>query len=491
MLLSELINGDNAVSEVDIVGLSSDSREIRPGYLFAALSGTQADGANFIGDAIRHGAVAVLVQPEVATRYTHDVTGDAVQLVADINPRRRLALMAARFYPRQPETVVAVTGTNGKTSVVSFARQIWQRLGFRAASLGTIGITGTGTDRRLEHTTPEPVELHILIDGMAGDGVDHLALEASSHGLDQYRLDGVRVTAAGFTNVTRDHLDYHRDAEDYLYAKIRLFGEVMAPGGIAVLNADDPAFADFEDICWVRGHRIIRVGRGDADLRLVEQVPGRDGQALTVAWQGTEYHIDLPLIGGFQAANALVAAALAIATGSEPGDVFGACEHLEGSPGRMELVDRHPTGAPIFVDYAHTPDALESVLNALRPHTQGRLSVVFGCGGDRDPGKRPRMGEIAARLADTVVITDDNPRGEDPAKIRAEIIAAAPDAAEIDERGAAIRFAIAALQQGDVLVIAGKGHETGQVVQGVSRPFDDAGQVRDALAEPKEGLNDD
>ena len=490
MLLSELINGNDTVSEVDIVGLSSDSREIRPGYLFAALSGTQADGANFIDDAIRQGAVAVLVQPDVANRYTDDVADETVQLVADINPRRRLAFMAARFYPRQPETVVAVAGTNGKTSVVSFARQIWEQLGFRAASLGTVGVDGTHADRRLEHTTPEPVELHMLIDRMVGDGVDHLAMEASSHGLDQYRLDGVRVTAAGFTNLTRDHLDYHRDAEDYLYAKIRLFGEVMAPGGIAVLNADDPAFDDFEDICWARGHRIIRVGRGGADLRLVEQVPGRDGQALTVEWQGTEHQIDLPLIGDFQATNALVAAVLVIATGSDARDVFSACELLEGSPGRMELVERHSTGAPIFVDYAHTPDALESVLNALRPHTAGHLSVVFGCGGDRDPGKRPQMGKIAAGLADAVVVTDDNPRDEDPAKIRAEITAAAPGATEIAERGAAIRFAITALQQGDVLVIAGKGHETGQIVRGVSSPFDDAGQVRDALAELKEGLND-
>ncbi len=491
MLLSDLINGDNSVSELDIVGLSSDSRNVRPGYLFAALSGSQADGADFIRDAIRHGAVAVLAQPDVTTRLTGGPETDAVKLVADINPRKRLALMAARFYRRQPDTVVAVTGTNGKTSVVYFARQIWDRLGFKATSLGTIGIDGAETGSHLQHTTPEPVELHMMIDRMTGEGIDHLAMEASSHGLDQFRLDGVRVTAAGFTNLTRDHLDYHQDVESYLYAKIRLFGEVMAPGGIAVLNADDPVFSDIEDICWARGHRIVRVGQGDCDMRLVDQEPGPNGQTLTVEWQNTKYQVNLPLIGDFQATNALVAAALTISTGSNPEDVFEALEHLTGAPGRMQLVSRLPSGAPIFVDYAHTPDALERVLKAVRPYASGRVIVVFGCGGDRDSGKRAQMGRVADQFADVVVISDDNPRGDDPAVIRSEILAAAPQAMDIGDRAEAIHTAISTLEHGDLLVVAGKGHETGQIVQGVSNPFDDAQVVRDAVAKLEERNNND
>lgn len=489
MRLSELINGNGSVSEVDILGLSSDSREVQPGYLFAALAGTEADGADYIGDAIRHGAVAVLAQPDVVTKCSKSVADEDVQVFADTNPRRRLALMAARFYPRQPETVVAVTGTNGKTSVVSFAQQIWEYLGYQAASLGTIGVKGPQIDIRLEHTTPEPVELHKIIDGMAAAGVDHLAIEASSHGLDQFRLDGVRVAAAAFTNLTRDHLDYHLNAEDYLYAKLRLFGEVMAPGGIAVLNADDPAFVNFEDICWARGHRIITVGSGDADLCLVDCAAGTESQSLTIEWQGARHQVELPLIGDFQATNALVAAALAIGTGAAPAKVFEALGRLVGPRGRMELVARHPEGAPVFVDYAHTPDALQNVLKALRPYTDNRLSVVFGCGGDRDPGKRVQMGRIASELADTIVITDDNPRGEDPEGIRAKIISAVPQARNIGNRAEAIRFAISELHGGDVLVIAGKGHESGQIAGGVLTPFDDAEEVRDAVADLEKDRN--
>jgi UDP-N-acetylmuramoyl-L-alanyl-D-glutamate--2,6-diaminopimelate ligase len=487
MRLSELINSDGAVPEVDILGLSADSREIKPGYLFAALSGSLADGADYIDDAIRHGAVAVLAQPDVATHCTDSRRDDAVQVVSDFNPRRRLALMAARFYSGQPETIAAVTGTNGKTSVVSFTRQIWEHLNYRAASLGTVGVEGPHLDQRLAHTTPEPIELHMLIDKMAADGVDHLAMEASSHGLDQYRLDGARVTAAAFTNLTRDHLDYHRDAEAYLYAKLRLFGEVMAPGGIAILNADDPAFVDFEDICWARGHRIISVGGKGADLCLVESQPGVDGQRLQVEWQGQRYSVDLPLIGDFQATNALVAAALALATGSEPGQVFEALGQLEGPRGRMQLVARLPSGARVFVDYAHTPDALERLLKALKPYAHGRLAVVFGCGGDRDVGKRPQMGRIAAELADVVVVTDDNPRNEDADGIRRAILTAAPGAKNISDRAQAIRTAISGLGAADILVVAGKGHESGQIVHGVFNPFDDAQEVRDAIAELQEG----
>jgi UDP-N-acetylmuramoyl-L-alanyl-D-glutamate--2,6-diaminopimelate ligase len=482
------MNGDGAAPEVDILGLSADSREIKPGYLFAALSGSLEDGADFIDDAIRHGAVAVLAQPEVATRCTKKVARDNVQVVSDFNPRRRLALMAARFYPGQPKTVAAVTGTNGKTSVVSFTRQIWEHLGRRAASLGTVGITGPHLDVRLAHTTPEPIELHKLIDQMAADGVDSLAMEASSHGLDQYRLDGVRVTAAAFTNLTRDHLDYHRDAEAYLYAKMRLFGEVMAPGGIAVLNADDPAFADFEDICWARGHQIISVGVRGSDLRLIKCEHREDSQRLTITWRGEQHTVNLPLIGDFQVSNALVAAALVLCTGTDVAQVFEALTHLEGPRGRMELVARHPSGARVFVDYAHTPDALEHLLRALRPYATGKLSIVFGCGGDRDSGKRPQMGRVADELADRVLVTDDNPRDEEPQKIRQAIMDAAPGAIEISDRAEAIRTAISELGTGDILVIAGKGHESGQIVHGVFNPFDDAQEVRDAVAEQEDGI---
>lgn len=494
MRLSELINGDGVVSEVDILGLSSDSREIQPGYLFAALAGAQADGADFIRDAIRHGAVAVLARPDVATICSDAAGGEDIQVVADNNPRRRLALMAAKFYPHQPDTVVAVTGTNGKTSVVSFVRQIWEQLDYRAASLGTIGIEGAklgvGFSQRLERTTPEPVELHTLIDRMAAEGIDHLAMEASSHGLDQFRLDGVRVAAAAFTNLTRDHMDYHADPDDYLYAKMRLFGEVMAPGGVAVLNADDPHFTDFEDICWARGHRIVTVGTGESDLRLVDRQSSNDGQLLKILWQGAETQVTLPLISDFQAINALMAAALAIATGSAPAQVFMALGRLKGPRGRIELVAHHPSGAPVFVDYAHTPDALRNLLQALRPYAANRLSVVFGCGGDRDRGKRAQMGQIAAAMADQIVVTDDNPRNEDPANIRAEIMSAVPNATNIADRSEAIRFAISGLRSGDLMVVAGKGHESGQIAGDVVSPFDDAQEVREAVAKLEEGRKD-
>jgi UDP-N-acetylmuramoyl-L-alanyl-D-glutamate--2,6-diaminopimelate ligase len=488
MRLSELMNGNGATHEVDILGLSADSREVKPGYLFAALSGSLEDGADFIDDAIRHGAVAVLAQPEVASRCTQNAVRRDVEVVPDFNPRRRLAQMAARFYPAQPETVVAVTGTNGKTSVVSFARQIWEHLGYRAASLGTAGITGSHLDVRLSHTTPEPIELHRLIDSMATEGVDHLAIEASSHGLDQYRLDGVRVTAAAFTNLTRDHLDYHRNADSYLYAKLRLFGEVMAPGGIAVLNADDPAYADFEDICWARGHRIVSVGAKGSDLQLVKRAPGDDFQQLAIVWRGTRYAVKLPLIGDFQVSNALVAAALVLSNGADTAQVFDALEHLAGPPGRMELVARRVSGARVFVDYAHTPDALDRLLRALRPFASGELSVIFGCGGDRDIGKRPQMGRIASELADRVIITDDNPRNEEPQNIRRQISAAAPGAMDISDRAQAIRVGVSRLSTGDILVVAGKGHESGQIVHGVFNPFDDAQEVRDAIAELEENI---
>lgn len=476
MRLSELVNGRGTDPNIDILGLSADSREIEPGYLFAALAGSHADGSDFIADAIAQGAIAVLGPPGVP------VENKAVHVLVDHNPRRRFALMAARFFHDQPDTVVAVTGTNGKSSVTNFCRQIWHGLGHRAASLGTLGISAPDLNRKLELTTPDPVTLYKALRELKQNDVDHLAVEASSHGLTQHRLDGVRITAAAFTNLTRDHLDYHGSEEDYLYAKMRLFGEVMKPGGVAVLNADSEVIEDVEALCWARGHRIIKVGSRAGDIRLVERQPLVNGQRLSISYQQRKYQITLPLIGDFQAFNAMMAAGLVIAAGEQSDEVFAMLPKLIGVPGRMQLAARHPSGAPIFIDFAHTPDALATVLGTLRTHCAGRLLVVFGCGGDRDAGKRPLMGRIVAANADRAIVTDDNPRAEDPAAIRAAILKACPDALEIGDRAEAIRTAISELRQRDILVITGKGHEQGQLVAGKVTPFDDLEQVRAAVA---------
>lgn len=457
----------------EIVGLTADSREVRPGFLFAALPGTKLDGARFIPQAIAQGASAILVETGA------DVAVD-VPVVADHNPRRRLALMAARFYGKQPRIVAAVTGTNGKTSIVTFLRHIWAALGLEAASLGTVGIVSAKGERDLGATTPDPVTLQAALAKLADEGVTHLAMEASSHGLAQHRLDGVKVVAAAFTNITRDHLDYHKDFEDYAYAKLRLFGEVMGPGGVAVLNADAAYFAEFEAVSWARGHHVISVGRKGRGICLVAARPTTRGQTLDIIHDGRNYAIDLPLIGGFQASNALVAAGLAIGCGAPADKVFAALETIRGAKGRLEEVAHLPNGASVYIDYAHTPDALVNLLEAIRPHTERKLVVVFGCGGDRDPGKRPQMGEAATRLADIVYVTDDNPRSEEAAAIRAAIMATAPGAIEIGDRGRAIETAMRGLSAGDVLVVAGKGHETGQIVGGRVIPFSDHQAVSDA-----------
>lgn len=457
----------------EILGLTADSREVKPGFLFAALPGTKADGTRFISQAIAQGAAAILVPAGAG------VAAD-VPVIADRNPRRRLALMAARFYGKQPKTVVAVTGTNGKTSIVTFVRQIWAALGYEAASVGTVGIVSPKGERPLGHTTPDPVTLQAGLAELAEEGVTHLAMEASSHGLAQYRLDGVKVAAAAFTNITRDHLDYHQTFEDYAYAKLRLFGEVMAPGGIAVLNADADYFAEFEAVSWARGHRVISVGRKGRGICLLGSKPTARGQILDLVHEGHNYNVSLPLIGAFQASNALVAAGLVIGCGGAADKVFAAIETIKGAKGRLEEVAHLPNGASVYVDYAHTPDALVNLLESMRPHTSGRLVVVFGCGGDRDPGKRPQMGEAATRLADVVYVTDDNPRSEDAATIRAAILAAAPGAIEIGDRRQAIETAMRSLVHGDVLVVAGKGHETGQIVGGKVLPFSDHEAIRDA-----------
>ena len=466
-----------AVGEAEIVkigaqeflGLTADSREVKPGFLFAALPGTKTDGARFIQDAVGRGAAAVLAVPDAADQ----VKALGVRFIAAPNPRRRLAQMAAEFYGAQPSVVAAVTGTNGKTSVASFVRQIWASQGLRAASLGTIGIDSPAGHVSLGHTTPDPIRLHAELSRLKQDGVDHLALEASSHGLDQYRLDGVKISGVAFTNITRDHMDYHESFADYLGAKLRLFTELVKEGGAAVVNADAEHADEFVAAAQRRRLALFTVGTQGTDLRLIAQTPYAAGQHITVLHRGREQKIALPLAGSFQASNAMVAAGLALALGDRTDAVFAALSKLKGAPGRLELVARTGRSAAIYVDYAHTPDAVETVLKALRPHVQGKLHIVFGCGGDRDRGKRPLMAQAAARCADNVIVTDDNPRSEDPAAIRLAVLAGAPNAREIENRAEAIRYAVEALGENDTLVIAGKGHENYQIIGTEVHPFSD------------------
>jgi UDP-N-acetylmuramoyl-L-alanyl-D-glutamate--2,6-diaminopimelate ligase len=480
--LTELMDGEGALNlsppagDPDITGLTADSRAVKPGYLFAALAGSRTDGSRFIADAVARGAGAILTADA-----TH-CAGLSVAVVTDPNPRRRLALMAARFHAPQPKTVVAVTGTNGKTSVASFTQQIWARQGWRAASLGTLGIVGPGVNRPGSLTTPDPVALHETLKALAAADIDHVAVEASSHGLDQFRLDGLVLTAAAFTNLTRDHLDYHRDMAAYFAAKRRLFAELLPETGAAIVNRDAPEGRELAALAYARGQRVISFGTVQrADLRLVASRPAGTGQRIEIAAFGERRFLRLPLMGAFQAMNALAALGLAVATGVPLAAALDALSFLQGAPGRMEHVASVANGAPVMVDYAHTPDALETALTALRPHCGGRLVVVFGCGGDRDPGKRPMMGAIARRLADTVIVTDDNPRSEDAAAIRRAILAAAPGAREIGDRGDAIRAAVAMLGPGDLLLVAGKGHERGQIVGDRTLPFEDAEIARAAV----------
>ena len=482
MKLNELMHDglpplDGGAGATEIAGLTADSRAVLPGWVFAALPGSTVDGRAFIPSALENGAAAILT--------TEDAAVDAgVPVIRSANPRRSLALMAAAFYGVQPQTVAAITGTNGKTSVASFTRQIWRHLGVMGASMGTLGIAGPGVDRPGALTTPDPVSLHADLAMMARAGITHLALEASSHGLDQYRLDGVTPAVAAFTNLSRDHIDYHETMAAYLAAKLRLFAELLPEGAPAVLNADSDAYDDVAAVCAARGHRILAYGEraGDDGFRVAAVVPTLDGLTVTFGHGGRDHTVDLPLIGTFQAGNALCALAIAMATGADLSDAVGALGKLEGAPGRMQRVATHPSGAPVFVDYAHTPDALETVLAAMRPHSEGRLVVVFGCGGDRDPGKRPMMGEVAAQGADIAIVTDDNPRSEDPAAIRAQVMAACPDGVEVGDRREAIAAALSLLEPADLLVIAGKGHETGQIVGDVTHPFDDALVAREAVA---------
>lgn len=479
MRLSALARTLLAGPDPEITGLTADSRAVKPGYLFAALPGAKADGGAFVQEAVAKGAGAVLGGE--ALRFRSD---DRCVAVIDQNPRQRLAQIAARFYEKQPRTIVAVTGTNGKTSVASFVRQIWSALGLKSASFGTVGVVSPAGTRSLSLTTPDPVEIHRLLAELAAEGVDHAAFEASSIGLAQYRVDGVRMKAAAFTNLTRDHLDYHETFEAYEQAKLRLFGEVLPPDGVAVINSDGPAAVTFARVAQARGQRLIGVGE-TGDLRVVHRIPDGDEQRLAVSWDGRAYNIQLPLAGAFQASNALIAAALVLGLGADAAEVFRALGRLQGAPGRLEKIATAPSGAAVYVDYAHTPDALETILKALRPHTQGRLWVVFGCGGDRDAGKRPLMGAAAKALADRVIVTDDNPRSEDPSAIRQAVLRGAIGAQDIGDRAQAIKTAILSAEKADIVVIAGKGHETGQIIGGEVRPFNDAEEIRAVVARAK------
>jgi len=471
MRLSDLLRRDMAV-DPEITGVTADSRQVRPGYLFAALPGSKADGASFIPAALKAGAAAVLADNDVETAPT------PVVHAADL--RRAYALAAAAFWGEQPQVCVAVTGTNGKTSVAAFCRQIFARLGRASASMGTLGVRAGGEQLTPPGlTTPDAADVARLMAELAGRGVTHLALEASSHGIDQRRLDGVRLTAAGFLNLTQDHLDYHGSMEAYLAAKLRLFEALLPRAGTAVLNADSDAFGAVAATATLSGHTILSVGLEGQGLQLAEHTATPAGQRLAIVAEHRRYEIELPLAGEFQASNALVAAGLCIAAGEPVEAVLAALEHIEGAPGRLQRVGAGPRGGEAYVDYAHTPDGLETVLSALRPHTRGRLIVVFGAGGDRDRGKRPMMGEIAHRLADVAIVTDDNPRSEDPAAIRAAILAAAHGAVEIGDRREAIAAAAAMLSDGDVLVVAGKGHEQGQTIAGVIHPFDDVAETQE------------
>ncbi len=460
-------------ADVEVLGLTADSRTVVPGFIFAALPGTKVDGARYIPQAIASGAVAVICQTG-----TYKSAGNVIETD---NPRRLLALMAARFYDAQPDTIVAVTGTNGKTSVAVFVRQIWEAMGFLAASLGTIGVVGPNGSQYLAHTTPDPIQLAQIVAKLSDDKIEHLAFEASSHGLSQYRLDGLRLTAGAFTNLTRDHLDYHSSLEEYFAAKMRLFRELLPVGAGAVINMDAPQGAEVLRIAADRGLMPFTVGHAGTSLKLLSVTRNGLGQQLKIQTRTSIYDVALPLVGEFQTSNALVAAGLVIVSGGEESLVLHALESLKGAKGRLELVGVAGNSASVFVDYAHTPDALENAISALRPSVTGRLSVVFGCGGDRDKGKRPIMGEIAARLADRVIITDDNPRGEDASIIRKEILSAAPKATEIGDRAWAIATAVSELQTGDVLLVAGKGHEEGQFVGKEVLPFSDHGAVLAAL----------
>lgn len=471
MKLNGLVAG---AGDATVTGFAIDNRKVAPGTVFGAFEGLRVNGEDFIPAAVAAGAIAVVARPQAKV--------EGALHIADANPRKRFAELAAQFFAPFPETAVAVTGTNGKTSTVEMTRQLWRMMGFHAASIGTLGVTTSDDSVSTGLTTPDIVTFLSNVAGLAREGVSHVAFEASSHGLSQYRTEGVRVMAAAFTNLSRDHLDYHGDMGAYLTAKLRLFSEVLDPAGTAVVWADDPQAARVVDLAHARRQRVITVGEKGGTLRLVSRDPTLLGQGLVIEAKGREHKVILPLIGAYQAANALTAAGLVIATGGDVAATIASLGLLQPVRGRLERAVITRTGAPVYVDYAHTPDAIEAAIAALKPHAAGKLIVVFGAGGDRDHGKRALMGEIATRHADRVIVTDDNPRTEDPAAIRADVMEGAPGAVEIGDRREAIAAAIADAGPQDIVLIAGKGHEQGQIVGDLVLPFDDVAVAREVAA---------
>ncbi len=479
---------ENVVGDPDILGITQDSRKVKPGFLFVAITGLRSDGENYLQEAVRRGALAILIRAGKTCRFP------GVTVVATSrDPRHCYSLLAAQFYEAQPRSVVAVTGTNGKTSIVSFLRQIWSSNGIQAASLGTLGLdapTIKTNFRALEHsalTTPDPVLLHQILERLASYGIERVAIEASSHGLDQYRLHGVRVTEAGFTNLSRDHMDYHDSMTSYLEAKLRLFNEVMAPGGVAVLNRDSGAFDEVARVCERRGHRILHYGCSrntatDGGINLLELNLKGPGLVLTLGFEARVQEVFVPLAGEFQAENVLCSLGLAMASGISFEDAVSALPSLVPARGRMELVGYSQSGAAIAIDYAHSPDALKNALSSFRKHCDGKLALVFGCGGDRDQGKREEMGRIACDLADFIVVTDDNPRTENPAAIRKDVIKGCPKALEVPDRKEAIKTAMGMLHDGDLLLIAGKGHERYQIVGSEELEYSDFDVVQRTIS---------
>ncbi len=475
MTLNDLLLDEGLVvegGEQTVRGLTLDSRKVEPGFVFAALPGVKVHGRDFIPKALTAGASVILTDEPVEA---------PVPVIAVPEPAALLARMAARFYPRQPEHIVAITGTNGKSSTVEFLRQIWAGAGIEAACLGTLGVTRGNSVEVTGYTTPDAVALQAALDRLAGEGVTHLGMEASSHGLKQHRMDGVRLQVGAFTNLTQDHLDYHPDFADYFASKLKLFTERLPADGRAVINVDSEWGGKMAASARERGLEVLTMGWRGSDLAIREITPRAASQSVIFAWKGREHALDIPLVGEFQILNALGAAAIALSDGVAEASVLDTLKGLAGVPGRLEKVGETAAGAPVLVDYAHTPDGLDKLLRAARPHTRGRVIVIFGCGGDRDASKRAKMGVIAANQADHVIVTDDNPRSEDPAAIRKAVLKGCPRAEEIADRAEAIRHGVAMLKAGDCLLIAGKGHETGQTVGDIVHPFDDREQGRAAL----------
>ena len=455
-----------------VTGLNADSREIKPGMIFAALPGVAMDGRDFIPQAIENGAVAILSVEGVTA---------SVPVIADANPRLIYAQLAAKLFPGQPETIVAMTGTNGKSSTVDFLRQIWAFAGLNAACFGTLGVTSSAGYKPMSHTTPDAIALHQTLSALASEGVTHAAMEASSHGLKQYRMDAVKVTASGFSNLTQDHFDYHTTMQDYFNAKARLFIDLTPRGAPVVINTNDKFGRHLVDVCEGLGQDVLQVGWTGEDIRIDEVMPHASGQKLTLIVSGDRHSVDLPLAGEFQVLNAVAALGLAIKTGVAPSVAIDALGHLKGVAGRLELAGIK-NGAPVYVDFAHTEDGLDKLLRSVRPHTAGDIVIVFGCGGDRDPDKRKKMGAVAAKLADQVIVTDDNPRTEDAATIRTAVMQGCPDATEIGDRSAAIAEGLKRIGPTDCLVIAGKGHEQGQIVGDKVIPFSDVDVAKSFLS---------